>query len=174
MGGVEVLYPQNLLKDRFSHHRPRHSSIQSPMKFQKKPSISHNPNPDSYPAKSNQRKRIPRNTSYNRYSSTSPSNNHNNHTLVMGQVKILKRGEVLTNVTTTLHEDLDEGKKKVAAADDLLVLSSTDRLGPEPDMIPNQIRVLNFYAGDRGGEKSLPFCADFGVGVGVGVGGWVG
>ncbi|CAI9772936.1 unnamed protein product [Fraxinus pennsylvanica] len=136
MGGVEVLHPQNLLKDRFAHHRPRHSSIKSPTKFQKKPNISPNPNPNSYPEKSSRRKRIQQITSNNRYSSTSPPNNR---TLVMGQVKILKRGEAL-------NKDMDEGNKKMAAVDDLMVLSSMDRLGPEPDMIPNQIQVLKFYA----------------------------
>lgn len=150
MGGVEVLHPQNLLKDRFAHHPSRHGSIQSPVKFQKKSNISPNPNrnPNSCTAKSNRRKRIQQNTSNNRYCSTSPPSNH---TLVMGQVKILKRGEVLT-------KDLNEGNNKVAAVDDLMVLSATDRLGPEPDVIPNQIRVLNFYAGSAIISSPPPSC----------------
>ncbi|CAI9781871.1 unnamed protein product [Fraxinus pennsylvanica] len=104
------------------------------MKFQKKPNISSNPNPNSYPGKSSRWKRIQQNTFNNRYSSTSPPNNR---TLVMGHVKILKRGEVL-------NKDMDEGNKKVVAIDDLIVLSSMDRLGPEPNMILNQIQVLKF------------------------------
>ncbi|CAI9766605.1 unnamed protein product [Fraxinus pennsylvanica] len=118
------------------------------MKFQKKPNISPNPNPNSYLAKSSRWKIIQQNTFNNQYSSTLPPNNR---TPVMGQVKILKRGEVL-------DKDMDEGNKKVAAIDDLIILSLMDRLCPEPDIIPNQIQVLKFYAGSAFISSSPPSC----------------
>jgi len=60
--------------------------------------------------------------------------------LVMGQVKILKRGEKLgqtrNGCNSNKEEDLD------------LVLGSTDRLGPDPDTVQKQIRVSEFKVVD--------------------------
>ncbi|KAK0571807.1 hypothetical protein LWI29_021881 [Acer saccharum] len=93
--------------------------------------------------------------------------------LVMGQVKILKRGEDLSLTTaaqkpvlaeqkpvSAVHKPVSaepEKKKKVGAVvqkREYPDLGSTDRLGPEPGSVPIQIRLsesknraLNFYAG---------------------------
>ncbi|XP_059455317.1 uncharacterized protein LOC132185575 [Corylus avellana] len=60
--------------------------------------------------------------------------------LVMGQVKILKRGEKLgqtrNGCNSNKEEDLD------------LVLGSTDRLGPDPDTVKKQIKVAEFKVVD--------------------------
>lgn len=59
--------------------------------------------------------------------------------LVMGQVKILKRGEKLLQTRKDCvsdNEDLD------------LALGSTDRLGPDPETVQKQIRVLEFKVAD--------------------------
>ncbi|CAN1328134.1 hypothetical protein LINPERPRIM_LOCUS34351 [Linum perenne] len=97
-----------------------------------------NPNPNS--ANSRRRKRSP---TGNRNQSRSqsqplvaklPGNN-----FVMGEVKILKRGELLDSVekkTTT------QKKEEKVVAD--LGLGSTDRLGPEPETVQKEIRVQEF------------------------------
>ncbi|CAL1413236.1 unnamed protein product [Linum trigynum] len=59
-----------------------------------------------------------------------PGNN-----LVMGQVKILKRGELLEK-----SEDEKKGKKLVVD----LGLGSTDRFGPEPETFLKEVRVEEF------------------------------
>lgn len=59
--------------------------------------------------------------------------------LVMGQVKILKRGEKLGQTRNGFNnnkEDVD------------LVLGSTDRLGPDPETVQQQIRVSEFKVVD--------------------------
>ncbi|XP_059635332.1 uncharacterized protein LOC132277495 [Cornus florida] len=60
-----------------------------------------------------------------------PANN-----LVMGQVKILKRGEELKLATDRRFRDED------------FVLSSTDRLGPEPETVQKQIRASDLKVVD--------------------------
>lgn len=62
----------------------------------------------------------------------------------MGEVKILKRGEKL--------DDL-----KLGFRDEEEVLSSTDRLGPDPVTVMEQIRVFNdLYAGSQSMLASPP------------------
>ncbi len=71
--------------------------------------------------------------------------------LVMGQVKILKRGEELTKTTPV---QAPEPVKKTAENRPDPDLGSTERLGPDPQSVPIQIRltelkdrVAPFYAG---------------------------
>lgn len=81
------------------------------------------PNPKRQSRVSRHRKRSPDQTTS---VSKSPGKN-----LVMGQVKILKRGEVLRPPTD-------------------LIMGSTERLGPEPETVQKQIRVSDLeklYAG---------------------------
>lgn len=93
-----------------------------------------NPNPNH----TSRKKRIP--TTVN---PISPDRNctvmkHPGSNLVMGQVKILKRGEKLSpdNLMMKSEECYD------------LVLGSTDRLGPDPVTVMNQVRVQEvLYAG---------------------------
>ncbi|CAL1358918.1 unnamed protein product [Linum trigynum] len=68
-----------------------------------------------------------------------PGNN-----LVMGQVKILKRGESLDSVTES--EDEKKGKREEGEGKKVvdLGLGSTDRLGPEPEIVQKEIRVEEF------------------------------
>ncbi|KAF5742055.1 hypothetical protein HS088_TW09G00094 [Tripterygium wilfordii] len=55
---------------------------------------------------------------------------------VMGQVKILKRGEVLSPPAAKPYKDSD------------LVLFSTDRIGPAPETMCKQVRVSKFKVVD--------------------------
>lgn len=65
--------------------------------------------------------------------------------LVMGEVKILKRGEKLDDLKLGFREDEE------------VVLSSTDRLGPDPDTVMEQLRVFNdLYAGSQSMLASPP------------------
>ncbi|XP_062159084.1 uncharacterized protein LOC133866542 [Alnus glutinosa] len=59
--------------------------------------------------------------------------------LVMGQVKILKRGEKLVQT----RNGCDSNKENLD-----LVLGSTDRLGPDPDTVQKQIKVSEFKVVD--------------------------
>ncbi|KAL3535963.1 hypothetical protein ACH5RR_004424 [Cinchona calisaya] len=102
--------------------------------------------------------------------------------LVMGQVKILKRGDPMpdncnydynkkaadpipipTPTPTTAFRKLGF----VGSRDeDDLILCSTGRLGPEPEMVQKQIRASDFYAGSgptvaSPPPSSLPFPAFF-------------
>ncbi|CAI9097477.1 OLC1v1033910C1 [Oldenlandia corymbosa var. corymbosa] len=122
--------------------------------------------------RSNRRKRSPtrvestgqdrfRSSNSNRKSpDSSPSPSPPKSNLVMGQVKILKRGEALP-------DSMIDGKKPVPPPapratpakeikklgfaarrnDDELVLCSTGRLGPDPKTVQMQIRASDFYAG---------------------------
>uniref|UniRef100_A0A5B7BCB2 Uncharacterized protein n=1 Tax=Davidia involucrata TaxID=16924 RepID=A0A5B7BCB2_DAVIN len=153
MGGVAVLQPQSCLKD---------TLIYSPMKYHQ------NPNPNSSPTRSNRRKRSPtrlhdkkNNTSKHTVVADFPAKN-----LVMGQVKILRRGEELKESPAAKDRASEVGEKKAKVEDsDDLVLSSTDRLGPEPEMVPKQARLTDFYAGSAiiasPPPSSLPFPAFF-------------
>lgn len=71
-------------------------------------------------------------------------NRSGNKNLVMGEVKILKRGEKLEDV-------------KLGFRDEEEMLSSTDRLGPDPETVMEQIRVFNdLYAGSQSMLASPP------------------
>ena len=118
-------------------------------------------NPKSDPTRSRRRKRSPSVTgSINAAQSRNKSHNRTVDSrsgakqLVNGQVKILKRGERLDGL-------------KLGLANEDWVLSSTDRLGPDPDTVTKQIRVFNgLYAGCPSvlaspPPSSLPFPAFF-------------
>lgn len=127
MGEVAVLHPQDILKNQFNR-KHRNNLIQPPMKSRKNPKNldAYNPNPSSTPAKVRRRKRSPANS---RNSSRAPSDDESK-SLVMGKVKILKRGEDLTDVTTSLDDSLlikKEKNSETAAAtvsEDLVVPTS--------------------------------------------------
>ncbi|XP_030468829.1 uncharacterized protein LOC115687413 [Syzygium oleosum] len=64
--------------------------------------------------------------------------------LVMGQVKILKRGEPLTAFAAARHGSPSlaaAAKGKIKKGDPDLALGSTDRIGPDPETVQRQIRV---------------------------------
>lgn len=67
-----------------------------------------------------------------------------NKNLVMGEVKILKRGEKLDDLKLGFRDEED-------------VLGSTERLGPDPETVMEQIRVFNdLYAGSQSMLPSPP------------------
>lgn len=75
--------------------------------------------------------------------------------LVMGQVKILKRGERLNsenNQTRVLAVSSDNHKMAKSDGDFDLVLGSTDRLGPDPEMVQKQIRISDLKDGIYAGS----------------------
>ncbi|XP_062078283.1 uncharacterized protein LOC133782874 [Humulus lupulus] len=133
-----------------------------------------NPNPSRNTFQSRRRKRSPQSSSrdHDRTRSKdeamvekSPAIN-----LVMGQVTILKRGDSLS--LTAGKNDRSHGavvsvekrKPRVAkVVDDVdLGLGSTNRLGPDPEMVMKQVRVSNckviddFYAGSGAAFTSPP------------------
>lgn len=74
--------------------------------------------------------------------------------LVMGQVKILKRGEKLSSEENHggIVDSAGNRKARAKSEEDLdLVLGSTDRLGPDPETVQKQVRVSDLkdaiYAG---------------------------
>ncbi|KAL3360935.1 hypothetical protein AABB24_014051 [Solanum stoloniferum] len=133
MAGVALLQPQDVLKHHVSYRQPmrsRRNSTSNPLP---------NPNPNPNP-KNNRRKRSPQKNGSANFSTCPPS--AKNLHLVMGEVKILKRGQVLKENKLVTGEDL--------------VLSTTDRLGPEPDMVPKNITIAHFYAGSGFSSSSPP------------------
>ncbi|CAK9183850.1 unnamed protein product [Ilex paraguariensis] len=185
MGGVAVLQTQELLKDRLLRPNLIYSPNLCAMQSRRNPNPKPNPNPSTKPnrdfdlnPKPNpncpQRSRKWSSTRVSKCGATKtmvPANQDPKNALVMGQVKILKRGEVLEELTTKAatrptkdEEDLktktlndsrakaatmpmtDEEGLKSKKIDDF-VLSSTDRLGPEPDILMKQFRITNSYAG---------------------------
>lgn len=62
--------------------------------------------------------------------------------LVMGEVKILKRGEPL------ISPKKDDREKVAVKGEKDLVLGTTDRLGPEPDTVQKEIRVTDLKVVD--------------------------
>ncbi|KAJ7958544.1 Serine/arginine repetitive matrix-like protein [Quillaja saponaria] len=138
--GVAVLNPQDYIEGPLNSQtlisrRPKIKAM--------KPPLNPAPNPKANRANRNQpnfRKRMPLRPQ-NDSATTTKTKVQN---LVMGQVKILKRGEELAKTVTPdpvkeNHDDLD--------------LGSTNRLGPDPDMVATQIRLADsdrvpgFYAG---------------------------
>lgn len=80
--------------------------------------------------------------------------------IVMGQVKILKRGEPLPD----MNKQLVGEAKPASRHDEEMILSSAGRLGPDPDLVHKQIRASDFYAGSgpivaSPHPSSLPFPA---------------
>lgn len=132
MGGVAVLNPQDVLN---FNRMP----LISPPSTNDSKLRGRNPN-------SNRRKRSPqkKNNDFSSSSRSPPPKSSDlarstpKGSLVMGKVKILKRGEALT-------KDEKDGKKNENHDSIEMVLS---RLGPEPEMVPKQIRLAaDFYAG---------------------------
>lgn len=67
---------------------------------------------------------------------------------LMGQVKILKRGEALIEINNNKEANYqtqpDVQNLKVEELEDF-VLSSTNRLGPEPEVLKKKISLADFY-----------------------------
>lgn len=148
--GVVVLHPQDCLKQAFNHktlispspmkhprnpsHRPNHRAQTQPNRRKRSPTRP-NPNPSPLPPKSTAEK--PHAAAGN---------------LIMGQVKILKRGEDLKEKKPT------SPKSVIAAAEN----ENRGLLGPDPESVRTQIRltaskrVPGFYAGSSACIASPP------------------
>ena len=151
----------------------------SPLRLRRNPNP--NPNPNSF--QSHRRKRSPvglksspqdRVRDRSRYRDEAMVEKAPGCNLVMGQVKILKRGESLS-LSSTGKNNRDHGvvvaaenrkPKAMSAAfskvDDVdLALGSTNRMGPDPEMVQKQVRVSKckvmdgLYAGS-GAFSSAP------------------
>lgn len=70
--------------------------------------------------------------------------------LVMGQVKILRRGEPLNPAMNDnrVVGVADRKPRAKSVEDSDLVLGSTDRLGPDPETVQKQIKVAEFKVMD--------------------------
>ncbi|KAM3714261.1 hypothetical protein ACJW31_01G318800 [Castanea mollissima] len=155
--GTEILRSHDCLQDRF-----RKEALTLTLTPTLKTHRNANPNPNG--ANSRRRKRSPmkiqssKDRSDRSMVTKSPSQN-----LVMGEVKILKRGEALTQPKTTKTKTKTDFGLTLAGADNRkpkskskggdvevsdLGLGSTDRLGPDPETVQKQIRVAEFNAVD--------------------------
>ncbi|KAM5548122.1 hypothetical protein ABKV19_002198 [Rosa sericea] len=165
--GTAILRSQDCLRGRFRHEAlaltltPRSGSRRSP-------NFSNpNPNSGSNGSLSRRRKRSPVGVQSNqrdRMVAKVPGKN-----LVMGQVKILRRGEALNPATEDEivvgaggRDDRKAREKSVECSDSDLMLGSTDRLGPDPETVQKQIKVAEFkvmdaiYAGSGAYYASPP------------------
>ncbi|KAF8400560.1 hypothetical protein HHK36_013859 [Tetracentron sinense] len=162
--GTEVLRSQDCLRDRF----PTQTLTFPSMKYRRNPNPSPTPSGrrKGSPARCQEKERGKERCRTNIVKF--PAKN-----LMMGQVTILKRGEGLKPMKDRRSEIVadDEEKKTEMRKDEDTVLCSTDRLGPEPDLVPKQIRLTDLksvdgvYAGSvcftSPPPSSLPFPAFF-------------
>ncbi|XP_065849525.1 uncharacterized protein [Euphorbia lathyris] len=131
--GVAVLNPRDCLQNPISSHQ---GLLSPPPRVRSSRNPNPNPNRSNRAQQPTRRKRSPNSKSASppRAVVHLPAKD-----LVMGQVKILKRGEKIPETTSPKKEDLD--------------LGSTHRLGPDPELVPTQIRLAEsktangFYAG---------------------------
>lgn len=117
MASIAVLHPQDCIKDHLPRRRPL---ISPPM---------NNPHANPNPTRSNRRKRSPEKKNNNSKPRNATAHDFPVKTLVMGQVKILKRGE-----ETTAPSKNPASEKKVGG------------LGGS-GMKAKQTRIGDFYAG---------------------------
>lgn len=154
---VAVLNPQDCLPDNRFNKFPKQTLISSPqMKF---PKHAYNPNRTANRGQASRRKRSPPPPRPQSRAATAgpPPKTPAKTNLVMGQVKILKRGEELTSPAPfqpppEKKSVEKKGRSQIQDPD----LGSTERLGPDPESVPTQIRltdsksrvrVASFYAG---------------------------
>jgi hypothetical protein len=157
--GTAILRSHDCLQGRFRHEA---LTLTPPLKPHR------NTNPNLNGANSRRRKRSPmkiqssfqdRDSRDRSMVAKAPSKN-----LVMGEVKILKRGEPLTQTKTknSFYDGANRGlglgivvaaavgnrkpraKSEGDEAGSDLGLGSTDRLGPDPDTVQKQIKVAEF------------------------------
>ncbi|CAF2147505.1 unnamed protein product [Brassica napus] len=153
--GVAVLNPQDCLKQPFSHMKYPRNHTACPNRHQKKPV----PNRTRRSPPRNQTTRSPpkapppppQRAAVSSYVPKGTVEKSPNKNVVVGQVRILKRGEEIPKKTLEL---VVEKTNLVVEKPDLV---STQRIGPDPCLIPSQIRlsdrkskkttVVPFYAG---------------------------
>ncbi|KAG2700261.1 hypothetical protein I3843_07G222300 [Carya illinoinensis] len=135
MGSVAVLNPRGCLQESLSP-----TQMKKPLN-----AYPNRVNRTQY----NRRKRSPTRPSSSPAPSRPVAQKAPSTNLIMGQVKILKRGENLSQADKEILKEVD--------------LVSTERLGPDPVSIPNRIRlttdsnvVAGFYAGASVFAESPP------------------
>ncbi|PIA45688.1 hypothetical protein AQUCO_01600132v1 [Aquilegia coerulea] len=143
-----ILRSQDCLRDRFPRETlasfPSSSSSSS---FQPK----HGRNPNRIARSGGRRKRSPSDSESDRSTTSSSSMvvKLPAKKLVMGQVKILKRGEEIDNNIKKEEQSrsvVETKVVKIAEKSKLKEVSdvfSNNRLGPEPEMIPKEIRLAD-------------------------------
>lgn len=134
--GVAILHPQDCLKN--SSSLPKMKVLKSPPNANPKANRSNR----NLPNRSKRSPLRPHNESHPTRSPSSCTVRPQVNKPVMGQVKILKRGETLPD-TAAPAPAADVFKKADRRKSDL---GSTDRLGPNPELVPVD-RVAGFYAG---------------------------
>ncbi|KAL2531148.1 Uncharacterized protein Adt_04499 [Abeliophyllum distichum] len=145
MGEIAVFQPQDILKNQ-SNHRYRNNLIKRPMRSRKpiETLVVSDPNPSTVPSKVSRQKR----RSVNSRNSSNSSSKNDSKNMILGKVKILKRGEALTDGTKSLVLKKEENSEIVAAAaKDLVVPTSAGLLGPLPKMLSKQMETYDFYSG---------------------------
>lgn len=132
--GTEVLRPQDFLIERLRV---------GPAVLPRRKSYTGNPKPCRKPvSRPDTRKRFPQPepSSISRKLSASSDDSNSAKNFGVGQVTILKRGE-------SLHVKGRDGsvKKNVAFSSEAvdLVVCGTERLGPDPELVPKQIRIAD-------------------------------
>ncbi|KAM1173206.1 hypothetical protein FF1_025965 [Malus domestica] len=174
-----ILRSQDCLRGRFRHEAltltlsPRSGSRRSPNFSNPNPNSAPNHGPAANVHQSRRRKRSPIAVQSNQHDrprdrcadrsvvAKAPVKN-----LVTGQVKILRRGEVLNpekgnrGLRVVASDDCKPKANKENDPD--LVLGSTDRLGPDPETMQKQIKAAEFkvmdaiYAGSSAFYASPP------------------
>lgn len=146
MGAVEVLRPQDALQKQFDYRDSGfvNSAMKSKRNFSSNPNPSPSPNPKPGRGfvKSDRRKRSPQkksNSSGNgngnggvSFSSSPPETKGN---FMVGQVRILKRGEGLVGDTV---KKIGEKVERV---------ESESVFGKQPETTPKKFNIADFYAG---------------------------
>ncbi|TKY54742.1 hypothetical protein E2542_SST19154 [Spatholobus suberectus] len=143
--GTAILRPHDCLQGRFLHNEA-FAIATSRVASRRNSNPNRNHNLTSSATQNRRRKRSPvTDRDRCRSGDRSPAKAPSPVNLVMGQVKILKRGEKLS-----LENNHPEVRAKGELGLDLL-LGSTDRLGPDPLTVQKQIRVSDpsngVYAG---------------------------
>ncbi|XVF89371.1 hypothetical protein PTKIN_Ptkin19aG0125000 [Pterospermum kingtungense] len=155
--GVAVLKPEDCLKLPYQMKQPKNPSVNPCRNHRRQPNRRKNASPPRPPT----------------VVAKAPTK-----TLVMGQVKILKRGEDLKTIAPAKDVKLEKENVDVD-------LGSTNRLGPDPKSVPTQIRLTEsnnsttkafpaaFYAGSAfitsPPPSSVPMPAFFTKKIGVSV-----
>ncbi|XP_054806543.1 uncharacterized protein LOC129309164 [Prosopis cineraria] len=155
-----ILRSNDCFRGRFGHEALALTA--SPVRSRRNPNPSPIPIPNSNPCYTRRRKRSPvavqaihQDRDRSRYGGRSTVAKGSATNLVMGQVKILKRGERLNsenNQTRVLAVSSDNHKMAKSDGDFDLVLGSTDRLGPDPEMVQKQIRISDLKDGIYAGS----------------------
>ncbi|XP_047315554.1 uncharacterized protein LOC124919339 [Impatiens glandulifera] len=128
---TEVLRPQDCLSDRI-----RGSPVSAYYHRRKATPINGN-NTYSKAAARKSTVRPEKKIDNTRSEATVSRNRNNNNNMLIGHVTILKRGESVVDSSKIKTRS----EKTNTPAEEDLVVCGTERLGPDPDLIPKQMRI---------------------------------